>query len=150
MARYDYGLRGWDQTVGPRRRGMGGGFRGPRGGGYGRDYGTHLRGYARDFSSRYGGGGGGRWREYTPRVTARYNLDYVREQHPGERPVNYHPYAGSPDVPVGDAYEYQRPYQTVSGSRTWRGGGRPVGWEGPRWGYDRPYYPRGRGYDRWF
>lgn len=149
MARYDYGLRGWDQTVRPRQQAGGRGYlrQGGQGRGYDRSF---VAGYDRDMSSGYGAANENQWRRQTPRVTARYNLDYVREQHPGERPVNYHAYGGGPEVPVGDMREYQRPYMTLGGTNTYRGGGRPVGWEGSHMRYDDPYRRRQRGYDRWF
>jgi hypothetical protein len=123
---YDYGLRGWRETAPPR---------GP----------VRTRWVGR----------GGYDRGYGPgplpnRVTARYNLDYVREQHPGEHPVNYTPYGGDRVGRIGDMREYAAPYFTLGGTRTWRGGGYPIDWaRGPR-RYDRDYPPRRRGYDRGF
>jgi hypothetical protein len=156
---YDYGLRGWPQAQ--RRREpvrthfVGGGY---GGGGYGGDYrsGGVMRdrpvgwvrrdeAYGSDYGPMDGGGvpygAGG----LPNRVTARYNLDYVREQHPGEHPVNYAPYGGDRVGRVGDMREYQAPYQTVGGTRTWRGGWQ-MGWERtPR--YDRDFGYQ-RGYDQ--
>ena len=85
---YDYGLRGWPQAQ-PRRepvrtRFMGGG------GGYGGDYGHRGPFRAEERSDIAYGSDYDAMRRYGPmgpppnRVTARYNLDYVREQHPGE------------------------------------------------------------------
>ncbi len=124
MARYDrnfdYGLRGRDQ-VAPERRG---GFGAPGG----RDM-----GYDREFGPR---GRDGRGYDYgfrgappmrTRRVTASYNMDYVFP-HPDARPVNYNEYGGSPEIPVGDLSQFQRPYTTQGGTRTFRGS-RPVFWE---------------------
>jgi len=138
---YDYGLRGFRQTAewrDPVRTrfvggGYGGDFRGARGG-YGRDYGGRG-GYGTDYGGRGGYGADYGYGGYPNRVTARYNLDYVREQHPGERPVNYAPYGGDRIGRVGDMREYHAPYQTTGGTRTWRGGW-PMGWE--------------RGYNRWY
>ncbi|HET7461277.1 MAG TPA: hypothetical protein VFJ82_08505 [Longimicrobium sp.] len=147
---YDYGLRGWPQARGMREPvrtrftgGYDGGFRGFRAAdrddiAYGSDY---------DAARRQGLG----YRLGPPpnRVTARYNLDYVREQHPGERPVNYAPYGGDRIDRVGDLRAYHGPYQTVGGTRTWRGEW-PMGWEHSqsRYGMDYPNYRND--YGRWF
>src|SRR5215207_2418625 len=156
---YDYGLRGFRQTAewrDPVRTrfvgGYGGDFRGSQGG-YGGDYrgaqggyGMDYRGGPRDYGADYGYGG----EPFFNRVTARYNLDYVREQHPSERPVNHAPYGGDRVGRVGDMREYQAPYQTSGGTRTWRGGGWPMGWERQqaRYGAD---FPRPRSeMGRWF
>lgn len=115
MGGYDYGLRGYRQTAGPR-------------GGYGR------------------GGYGGDYRNASPfpnRVTARYNLDYVRPG-PDRHPVNYAPFGGDARGRNVDATGYWRPYLTNGGTRTWRGGDLPVGWES-RYRYDRGF--RGYGGD---
>ena len=169
MRGYDYGLRGFRQTAEwrdpVRTRFVGGGGRGEPGGGYGNDFRGARGGYGADYSAprgggygpEYGGGRGGYGADYgygadsfSNRVTASYNLDYVREQHPGERPVNYAPYGGDRIGRVGDMREYQAPYQTSGGTRTWRGGGWPMGWERhqPRYGAD---FPRPRSQmGRWF
>jgi hypothetical protein len=162
---YDYGLRGIDQTApdrhGVRTRYVGGGGQGRGfGGGYGGG-GYAARGYDRDLGRGTADARGGYDRDYGDRgydafgrptspfpnrVTARYNLDYVREQHPGEHPVNYTSYGGDREGRVGDMREYWDQYRTVGGTSTWRGGGLPVGWEresGPR--YDRDYPRRGGG-----
>ncbi|HYH79405.1 MAG TPA: hypothetical protein VEX86_06400 [Longimicrobium sp.] len=148
---YDYGLRGWPQAQ--RRRepvrtrflgGYGGDY---RGGGVARDapvgWVRRDEAYGLDYGPLDGAPHGAR--PPVNRVTARYNLDYVREQHPGEHPVNYTPYGGDRIGRVGDMREYQAPYQTIGGTRTMRGGGWPVGWErGPAryardYGYGRDY-----------
>ena len=125
---YDYGLRGYRQTSMGRNQ-----VRARFVGGYGGDY----RGYGGDYGARY------RPTAFPNRVTAAYNLDYVREPHPGERPINYAPYGGDREGRIGDMREYRSPYQTIGGTRTWRGGW-PMGWES---GYDRP--SRGNT-GRWF
>lgn len=152
---YDYGLRGWPQAR-PRREPVRTRFLGG-GGGYGGDYGQRgpvragERGdiaYGSDYDAMRRGPGG-RTGGMSNRVTARYNLDYVREQHPGEYPVNYAPYGGDRIGRVGDLREYQAPYQTIGGTRTWRGGGR-MGWERDRGNYDGSDYPIDRNdFGRW-
>jgi hypothetical protein len=136
---YDYGLRGWPQAQGMREpvrtrfRGYGGDYGARDVGGYGADYGD----------PRY------RATTLPNRVTARYNLDYVREQHPGERPINYVPYGGDRIGRVGDMREYHGPYQTIGGTRTWRGEW-PMDWERHHERYDSGF-PNYRGdYGRWF
>lgn len=76
------------------------------------------------------------------RVTARYNLDYVRDSAGESRPLNYTPYGGSLEAPVGGVEEYTMPYMTRGGTRTYRGGSQPIGWERGRTGrgrYDRDF-----------
>jgi hypothetical protein len=137
---YDYGLRGfreaaqWREPVRTRFVGRDGwtgrGFRRPAGR-YGGDYDGYEAG------------------PFSNRVTARYNLDYVREQHPGERPVNYVPYGGDRIGRVSDGRDYPMPYQTSGGTRTRRGEW-PMGWERQqaRYGAD---FPRPRSdLGRWF
>jgi hypothetical protein len=149
---YDYGLRGYDQAYGRRWAGgagsvVGGGY-GPGAGGYpamrGRAYDRDMdRGYRAGRPPRQGGyqdGGyqagsrydadyGYRGDGWLPnRVTRPYNLDYVNPR-PQDRTFNYAPYGGDVEGRVGDMREYQRPYMTRAGTRTWRGGSRPVGWE---------------------
>jgi len=141
---YDYGLRGYRQTAE---------WRDPVrtrfvGGGYGGDYRDARGGYGGDYEARGRYGGDYGYGGYPNRVTARYNLDYVREQHPGERPVNYAPYGGDRIGRVGDMREYHAPYQTTGGTRTWRGGW-PMGWERAHARYDTGF-PRPRSsYGRW-
>jgi len=121
-ARYDYGLRGWRDTAPDRPpvrvREVGGGY---------------DRGY--------------RGPPFPNRVTQRYNLEYVR---PGPNPLrtNYAPYGGDARGRVVDSTGYWRPYTTQGGSRTWRGGGMPLGWEreAEHARYDAGY----RGYGRDF
>ena len=128
---YDYGLRGYRETVRrepPVRTRYARDVGGP--GGYDQDYGFRSS-------------------PYPNRVTARYNVDYVREQHPGEYHFNYTPYGGDRIGRVGDMREYQRPYMTEGGTRTSRGSGIEFrgGYRGGGRGYDFPY--RGD-YGRWF
>ena len=141
---YDYGLRGWPQAQ-PRREPVRTRFMGA-GGGYGGDYGVRGPFRAAERSDIAYGSDYDAMRRYGPmgpppnRVTARYNLDYVREQHPGEYPVNYAPYGGDRIGRVGDMREYQAPYQTIGGTRTWRGGWQ-MGWERGGGRYDQSDYP---------
>lgn len=71
------------------------------------------------------------------RVTARYNMDYVygargaRHDH-----RNYRMYTGDRPDRMGDERLYRRPYMTIGGTRTQRGGGYPVGYDGPDYGPD--------------
>ncbi|HEU0014145.1 MAG TPA: hypothetical protein VFQ45_10700 [Longimicrobium sp.] len=147
---YDYGLRGYRETA-PRPRPVGthydagyhggdGGYdRGYQGGaGYDRGYGSGGRGYDRGYHGRP---------EMPNRVTLRYNRDYVRPG-PDRYPVNYNPYGGDREQRVGDMTAYWRPYATSGGSRTWRGGGQPVGWEreADHRRYDRDFRGYGRDY----
>ncbi|HET6232930.1 MAG TPA: hypothetical protein VFE05_22830 [Longimicrobiaceae bacterium] len=128
---YDYGLRGPAEAFRGRQPGP------PQGGfGYGNGY---------DYGYR---GGGQEYRPAQVHVTQRYNRDYVfgggaRDEHR----LNYVPYGGDVEGRVGDMRQYARPYSTISGTRTSRGGGQQVGWErGP--GYDsRPRYDSGYRYD---
>jgi len=107
MANYDYGLRGpWDsdpQSFGDRRRRI------PPGDPRGRSWGLP-----------------------THRVTARYNMDYIR---PGGEsyPRNPHRFGGDARGRIEDERAYRRPYITRGG--TWTGKGAT-----PRPGYDRPDY----------
>jgi hypothetical protein len=139
--------------------------------GYGRDYGASrggrgpargydfgLRGYRETAPERapvrvrHVGGGGGYDRGYfgqpamPNRVTQRYNMEYVRPQ-PNQLRTNYAPFGGDVEDRIVDSTGYWRPYSTQGGSRTWRGGGQPMGWERePNYEYDREY----RGYGRDF
>lgn len=152
---YDYGLRGFRQTaqwrepvrVRYREGSYGGDYRGAPGG-----YGREFRGAGGGYDGpgyRHGGGydAGYGATPYPNRVTARYNLDYVREQHPGERPVNYAPYGGDRIGRIGDMREYHGPYQTTGGTRTWRGGW-PMGWERDQYRAGADFPRRGYG-GRW-
>jgi len=126
---YDYGLRGYRQTARRepvRTREVGG-----------------PAGYDRSMSFRVAGPPS----RFPNRVTARYNMDYVREQHPNEYPINYVSYGGDREGRIGDMREYQAPYGTIGGTSTYRGA-RQVGWENEA-RYDREYRGhRGGGYDR--
>jgi hypothetical protein len=135
---YDYGLRGWPQAA-PRREPVRTRYVGR--GAYGSDYGPPPP-YGSDYSAY-------RVNPFPNRVTARYNLDYVREQHPGERPVNFVPYGGDRIGRVGDMREYHAPYQTIGGSRTWRGEW-PADWERNHDRYDWEFPNYRAGYGRWF
>jgi hypothetical protein len=156
---YDYGLRGYRQTAEwrdpVRTRFVGGGYGGDYRGspmGYGGDYRGGRRGYGEEYRGGrrdHGADHGYGVEPFSNRVTARYNLDYVREQHPGERPVNYAPYGGDRVGRVGDMREYHAPYQTTGGTRTWRGEW-PMGWEHQQAPYGADF-PRPRpGMGRWF
>ncbi len=128
---YDYGLRGWSDTVRPRDLAE-------RGGTFG-----YAAGAGYDAAMR-------RAASLPNRVTASYNRDYVYPR-PDDRSVNYTSYGGDVEGRIGDMRQYQRPYGTIGGTSTWRGGGRPVGWERGYAGYDRTYVARprpGGGYDR--
>jgi hypothetical protein len=107
MARYDYGLRGpWDRI--PRR---GNAWDGPPD-------------YEADSAPR---------RPRPNRVTARYNLDYVRPTEEERYARNPNPYAGDWYGRVGDQHAYRRPYITRGGTWTMRGAS-------PDTRYDRPDY----------
>jgi hypothetical protein len=123
--RYDYGLRGYGDTA-PRRgpvpvRHVG------RGGGY--DAGYHGQ------------------PSYPHRVTQRYNREYVHPE-PNQLRTNYTPFGGDFDQRIVDSTGYWGAYSTQGGSRTWRGGGQPMGWEreADYARYDRDF----RGYGRDF
>jgi hypothetical protein len=138
------GARGYDTGFRPRagyaaglrpRAGYDTGFRArPR-----YDAGHPARGGAMDGRGYDFGMRGGEW--LPNRVSQRYNLDYVNPPLRAERPMNYVPYGGDVEGRVGDMREYARPYMTQAGTRTWRGGDRPVGWEHA--------HNRGRGFDGW-
>lgn len=114
-------------------------------------------GYGRDRARRYdfglrGGGAGGprrhplhiddprdrgpgperRMHARTPRVTARYNLDYTIPGPLKDRTVSYERFEG-PDA-------FPEPYRTIGGTRTFRGGGRPLDWEREWSRYGMEYY----------
>jgi hypothetical protein len=106
MARYDYGLRGPDETSQPR-------FRGGR--------------YGADFDRR--------GRAPTPRVTAPYNMDYIRPT--GEsHPVNWARFGGSYGDQIGDERAYRLPYMTRGGTRTSRGSVPPNRYDYRQYGPD--------------
>jgi hypothetical protein len=162
---YDYGLRGWPQARQRREPvrtrfvgGYGGDYRGSsrRDGGWsGRDGETDRGGrrweagdggYEADFRWSRGYARDGHASPFPNRVTAAYNLDYVREQHPFEHPVNYVRYAADHPGRVVDPLDWRFPYSTVAGTHTWRGEW-PLDWERLR--YDDEY-PRYRSaYGRW-
>ena len=129
--------------------------------GYGRDYGGRGRARGYDFGLRgyretapertpvrvrHVGGGYDRGYFGHPalpnRVTQRYNIEYV---HPGPDRLrtNYAPFGGDVQDRIVDPTGYWRPYSTQGGSRTWRGGGLPLGWEREP-GYGREYRAYGR------
>jgi hypothetical protein len=98
MANYDYGLRGsWDTD--PRRLGR-----------------RHPR---------FGPGEADRsWGVPTHRVTARYNMDYIRPQ--GDRYArNMNPFGGDAPDRVGDERAFRHPYITRGGTWTSKGAPRP-------------------------
>jgi hypothetical protein len=103
MANYDYGFRGaWDtdpRMFGDRRRSFG-------------------RGGERD---RSGG-------VPTHRVTARYNMDYIRPE--GDRyPRNMNPYGGDAPNRIGDERSFRHPYITRGGTWTSKGAPRPIAYD---------------------
>jgi hypothetical protein len=117
--RYDFGLRGPRETMGwdgaaPRRAPMG------------------------------AGGGERRMESRTPRVTARYNRDYVYGARGRDNyPLNPHSF-GDGGGRIGGEDMYRRPYTTIAGTRTFRG-------SPELFRYDRDFDDRDRefrGYDR--
>jgi hypothetical protein len=79
----------------------------------------------------------------TPRVTARYNREYVYGGRGEENyPRNYNPYAGDRPDHIGDAQSYRRPYTTISGTRTFRGSPEPPRYDQEYPGYDRNFRRR--------
>lgn len=142
---YDYGLRGfretaqWREPVRTRYVGRDGWM--GRGDGFRRSPTRYGAPYGDDYGYEAG--------PFSNRVTARYNLDYVRDRHPGERPVNPVPYGGDRVGRVSDGRDYHAPYQTSGGTRTWRGEW-PMGWERQDLRYDADF-PRPRSeLGRWF
>jgi hypothetical protein len=125
---YDFGLRGYADTT---RRRMAG-PRAPQGQG-----------------NRSGGNDRRDWRSDTrvPRVTARYNRDYVaydRDFSYGARggdnyPRNHNMFTGARPQDIGDARYYRRPYTTIAGTRTFRGSQEPMGYGRDFDGYDRDF-----------
>lgn len=109
MPRYDYGLRGPRDTTDPRLHDWSGDA------------------YAEAPYRRP------RAMPPTNRVTARYNMDYIRPT--GERyPRNPNRFAGDSYGRVQGEYEYNRPYITRGGTWTHRGTMRPVGYDYPDYG----------------
>jgi hypothetical protein len=115
---YDYGLRGYGETVSPRR--------------------MHAAG--REGTSRGGPADGRldrRSEPRTPRVTARYNRDYVAYDHDfsygargeGNYPRNFNMFTGDRPDRIGDPRYYRRPYTTIGGTRTFRGAREPMGYD---------------------
>jgi hypothetical protein len=87
-----------------------------------------------------------------PRVTARYNLDYVVPGREDEYERNYAPYGESRRVPTVEPDAYVKRYLTRGGTETYRGADRPFGWErgrgdSPREGHGSSR-PRVGGYRR--
>ena len=121
--RYDFGMRGYWDTA-PERAPVRMRYVGERGG-YDRGSGRH---FGRPVYNRH--------------VTQRYNLDYVFPE-PNLLRANYVPFGGDFPGRIVDAAGYWRPYETLSGSHTWRGGGLPIGWE------REEDYGRERGYGRY-
>lgn len=108
MARYDFGLRGPRDTTDPRFHDWSG-------------------------EAYFDGPPGRPRRPPSNRVTARYNVDYVRPT--GDRyPRNPNRYAGDRFDRVSEGSEYQRPYITRGGTWTSRGMPRPRYDEGFRRG----------------
>ncbi|HEX8391466.1 MAG TPA: hypothetical protein VF665_03830 [Longimicrobium sp.] len=163
---YDFGLRGYSQTApdrrpvgmrvydrdfGPRGR-TGGGYNGAGGmnasggGGFngaGRtNAGGGMSGMAGSYDAPYRG-----HPTYNNRVTQRYNRDYVNPQ-PNQFRENYNAFGGDFDQRIVDTTGYWRPYNTIGGSSTMRGGGMPMGWEREA-SYGR-YDEEFRGYGRDF
>lgn len=122
--RYDYGLRGRRETAPARGR-------------------IPLRTYGRGGYDRGWAGGGA----LPNRVTQRYNMEYVHPQ-PNRLETNYAPFGGDVEDRIVDPAGYRGSYNTTGGSRTWRGGGLPVGWEREARGdrYDRGFRGYGRDY----
>lgn len=110
---YDFGLRGYPQTTRPMidRR--------------------HAR-YDRLFGSRYDERDFARPR-FNQRVTARYNMDYIRG-YSDARPVEYNMYSGDHPARTGDHRYMSRPYLTQGGTRTMRGASFPTGYDFPDYG----------------
>jgi hypothetical protein len=132
MRGYDYGLRGFYETA-PQRPPVR----------------TRV---AYDDGMRGGGGGGGYDRGYygrpafSNRVTQRYNREYVHPT-PARYQTNYNAFGGDQEGRIVDVTGYWRPYNTIGGSRTMRGGGMPIGWEREaNYRYDTEF----RGYGRDF
>lgn len=131
--RYDFGMRGYWDTA-PERPPVRMRYVGARGG-YDRGFGP---GYDRESGQHFGRP------VYNRHVTQRYNLDYVFPE-PNLLRTNYVPFGGDFPGRIVDAAGYWRPYETLSGSHTWRGGGLPIGWEREEdYGRERGYGGYGR------
>lgn len=101
---YDFGLRGYPQTI---RAMMD--SRAPR----------YDRGYRGGYDPR-----AFQEQRFNTRVTARYNRDYVTGYR-DDRPIEYNLYAGD---------HMRRPYTTLGGTRTMRGSSFPAGYDYPDYG----------------
>jgi lipoprotein-anchoring transpeptidase ErfK/SrfK len=72
-----------------------------------------------------------------PRVTARYNRDYVFGGRGEEAyPRNHVPYGGERPDQIVDSSRYRYPYLSIGGTRTFRGSPEPVRYDEI---YDRYY-----------
>jgi hypothetical protein len=109
---YDYGLRGYPETVRPRLR------RAP----------MRASGYEGGLNER------GRHGSLPNRVTARYNADYVRGEQGDPRPRNYSMFTGDRPERIGDERMYRMPYVTRGGTWTGRGAGFARGYDAPDYG----------------
>jgi hypothetical protein len=118
--RYDYGMRGYDGGIGGR------GWRNEPGRG--------------EFSG--GPPGERRGEPRGPRVTARYNIDYVFGGR-GESayPRNHNLFGGDPPGRIGDAREMRQPYTTIAGTRTFRGSPEPIRYDRAYDEYDSDVHP---------
>jgi hypothetical protein len=110
---YDYGLRGYQETARPRLR------RPP----------FRLSGYGGGLS-----GWGGRASPLPNRVTAPYNMDYIRGGSGEARPHNYSMYTGDRPERMGDERLYRQPYITRGGTWTSRGATYSLGYDYPTYG----------------
>lgn len=115
---YDFGMRGYRDTA-PERPPIRMRYASRRGE-YDRGF---DRGYERGYNQPYLGRPA-----FSRHVTQQYNLDYVFPG-PNLLRTNYVPFGGDFPGRIVDAAGYWRPYETLSGSHTWRGGGLPIGWE---------------------
>jgi hypothetical protein len=108
MARYDYGLRGPEETIDPRFR---------------------------ERRIRYGAEFYDRRRRYPSmnRITAAYNRDYVREDEYGMR-FNPNPYGGEWRGQIMGEASYRPPYITRGGTWTSRGALDPLRYDYPDYG----------------
>ncbi|HET8654276.1 MAG TPA: hypothetical protein VFL93_01995, partial [Longimicrobiaceae bacterium] len=113
--RYDYGMRGFPQTMRPRMR--------PR---------TPSYDLAYDLSRPPLFPVNGR----PDRVVAPYNLDYVVGNMGPRYPRDYNMYTGDRMDRMGDDRYMRRPYLTIGGTWTNRGSANPVGYDYPVYGPD--------------